>query len=60
MMTLNILILEAIKKLECGKSSGPDGVHAEAIKYAQPIMHVLLSFCFSICFTHGYMHVDMI
>ena len=50
MMTLNNLISEAIKKLECGKSAGPDSVHAEAIKYANPIIHVLLSFCFSIMF----------
>ena len=48
MMILNNLILEAIKKLECGKSAGPDGVHVEAIKYAHPIMHVFLLFCFNI------------
>ena len=29
MMISNNLISEAIKKLECGKSAGPDGVHAE-------------------------------
>ena len=52
MMISNSLILEAIKKLECGKSVGPDGVHAEAIKYAHQRMNVLLSFCFSLCFTH--------
>ena len=39
-MILNNLISEAIKKLECDKSAGPDGVHAEAIKYAHPRMHV--------------------
>ena len=59
-MILNNLISEAIKKLECDKSAGPDGVHAEAIKYAHPRMHVLLSFCFSLCFTHGYMPANMI
>ena len=30
------LISEAIMKLECGKSSGPDGVYAESIKFAHP------------------------
>ena len=48
------LISEAIKKLECGKSSGPDGVYAESIKFAHSRLHVLLSICFSLCFTHGY------
>ena len=47
MIISNNLISEAIKKLESGKSAGPDSVHAEAIKYAHPKMHVLLSFCFS-------------
>ena len=60
MMISNNLISEAIKKLECGKSAGPDGVHAEAIKYVHPRMHVLLSFCFSLCCTHGYMPANMI
>ena len=59
-MISNNVISEAIKKLECGKSAGPDGLHAEAIKYAHPRMHVLLSFCFSLCFTHGYMPANMI
>ena len=60
MMISKNLISEAPKKLECGKSAGPDGVHAEAIKYAHPRMHVLLSFCFSLCFSHGYMSANMI
>ena len=60
MMISNNLISEAIKKLECGKSTGHEGVHDEAIKYAHPRMHVLLSFCFSLCFTHGHMLVYMI
>ena len=54
------LISEAINKLKCGKSAGPDGVHAEAIKYAHPRLYVLLSFCFSLYFTHGYMPANMI
>ena len=45
MMISNNLNSEAIKKLECGISAGPDGVHVEAIKYAHPRMHVLLSSC---------------
>ena len=53
------LISEAIKKLECGKSTGPDGVYAKSIKFAHHRLHVLLSICFSLCFTHGYMPADM-
>ena len=46
-------------KEKCGKSSGPDGVYAESNKFAHPRLHVLLSICFSLCFTHGYMPADM-
>ena len=47
------LISKAIKKLECGKSAGPDGVYAESIKFAHPRLHVLLFICLSLCFTHA-------
>ena len=53
------LISEAIKKLEYGNSARTDGVYAESIKFAHPRLHVLLSICFSLCFTHGYMPADM-
>ena len=46
MLIPSSLILEAIKKLECGKSAGPDGVYAESIKFAHPRLHVLLSILF--------------
>ena len=59
-MIPNNSISEAIKKLECGKSAGPDGVYVETIKFAHARLHVLLSFCFSLCFSHGYMPADMI
>ena len=53
------LISESMKKLECGKSACPDGVYAESNKFAHPRLHVLLSICFSLSFTHGYMPADM-
>ena len=53
MIILSSFISEATKKLECDKSAGPDGVYAESIKFAHPRRHVLLSICFSLCFTHG-------
>ena len=46
--------------MECGKSGGPDSIFAESIKFAHHRIHVLLSLCFSLCFTHGYMPLDMI
>ena len=60
MIIPSTLISEAIKKLECGKSAGPDGVYAESIKFAHPRQHVLHSICFSLCFTHGYMPTDLV
>ena len=41
------------------KSAGPDGVYAGSIKFAHHRLHVLLSFCFSLCFTYRYMPKDM-
>ena len=53
------LIQKAVGNLECGKSAGPDGIYAESIKFAHHRIHVL-SLCFSLCFTHGDMPLDMI
>ena len=58
MLISSEMISGAIHKLEIGKSAGPDGVYAESIKFVH--QHVLLSFCFSLCFTHSYMPKDMI
>ena len=49
MLIPSSLISEAIKKLECGKSAGPDCVYA---KSTHARLHVLLSICFSLCFAH--------
>ena len=35
-------------------------VYAKFIKFAHHRLHVLLSFCFSLCFTHSYKHKGMI
>ena len=59
MLIPSSLISEAITKVECGKSAGPDGASAESIKFAHPRLHVLLSYSFSLCFTHGYVHAEM-
>ena len=57
MLISNEMISEAV---EIGKFAGPDGVYAESIKFAHHRLHALLSFCFSLCFTHSYMPKDMI
>ena len=47
-------IRNIVNKLKCGKSSGPDGISAESLKYSHSRLYVLLS-CFSLCLTHGYL-----
>ena len=44
-----------ISQLECGKSAGPDGVCAEAIKFSHCRIGILLSLFFTLCLSHGYL-----
>ena len=53
-------VSESIGKLECGKSSGPDGIGAEYLKFSNIKIHVLLSLCFTLCLAHGYLQPAMI
>ena len=48
-------ICTLIEKLKCGKASGPDGISAESLRFAHDRLHVLLSLCFSACFSHSYL-----
>ena len=48
-------IRNIVNKLKCGKSSGPDGISAESLKFSYSRLYVLLSLCFSLCLTHGYL-----
>ena len=48
-------IRNIVNKLKCGKSSGPDGISAESLKFSHSRLYVLLSLCFSLCLTHGYL-----
>ena len=48
-------IRNIVNKLKCGKSSGPDGISAESLKFFHSRLYVLLLFCFSLCLTHGYL-----
>ena len=48
-------ILDALKNIKCGKSSGIDGISAEHIVIAPSRIHVLLSLLFSVFVMHGYL-----
>ena len=49
-----------ISELESGKSSGPDNISPESFKFASNRLSVLLSLCFSVCLSHGYLPPAMI
>ena len=44
-----------IRKREFGESAGPDGICAEALKCAHDQLSVLLSLCFTLFLSHGYL-----
>ena len=46
--------------LECGKSTGPDDVCAETIKFAHNRIAILLSLLFTVCLSHGYLPPEVI
>ena len=49
-----------ISELDSGKSSGPDNIFPESLKFARNRLSVLLSLCFSVCLSHGYLPPAMI
>ena len=48
-------ILDALKNIKCGNSSGFDGISTEHFAFAHSRIHVLLSLLFSDFITHGYL-----
>ena len=58
----NIFIVTSklISELDSGKSSGPDNISPESLKFASNRLSVLLSLCFSVCLSHGYLPPAMI
>ena len=50
----------AIKRLDCNKSCGLDGIYAEHIHYSSKRLLVLLSLCFSSFLTHGFLPESII
>ena len=49
-----------LRKLELGKSAGPDGICAEALKCAHDQLSVLLSLCFILFLSYGYLPPKLI
>ena len=49
-----------ISEIDSGKSSGPDNISPESLKFASNRLSVLLSLCFSVCLSHGYLPPAMI
>ena len=60
MLVISEDIRKILNKLKCGKSSGPDGISAESLKFSHSRLYVLLSLCFSLCLTHGYLPKSLI
>ena len=55
MLVSSEAIRNIVNILKCGNSSGPDGISAESLKFSHSWLYVLLSLCFSLCLTHGYL-----
>ena len=53
-------VLETISKLKKGKSCGRDDICDEALKADHRKVYVLLSLCFSLRITHGYIPQSLI
>ena len=49
-----------VSELDSGKSSGPDNISPESLKFASNRLSVLLSLCFAVCLSHGYLPPAMI
>ena len=46
--------------LSTSKASGMDGLTGESLKYANHILLVLLSICFTCMFKHSYLRISML
>ena len=53
-------VLEVVKDLPNRKSSGLEGLNGESLKYADPLLCLLLSTCYTCMFKHSYMPQSMI
>ena len=53
-------VFSLVHSLEGRKSAGLDGLNGECLKYADVILSVLLSFCFTCMFKHRYLPSAML
>ena len=53
-------ISHLISQLKCGKAAGSNDLCAEYFKFAHSKLHILLSMCYSLFFTHSYLPAPMI
>ena len=60
MSVSTVEVSDTISILKKGKACGPDGICAEALKSAHHKVYVLLSLCFSLCMSHGYIPQSLI
>ena len=60
MSVSTVEVSDTISTLKKGKACGPDSICAEALKSAHHKVYVLLSLCFSLCMSHGYIPQSLI
>ena len=53
-------VMELLRELSSGKASGMGGLTSESLKYANHILPVLLSICFTCMFKHCYLPISML
>ena len=56
----NAELISAIQQLKHGKSCGPDGIPAEAIKHSGHLLSVHLTLLFNMCLCHCYLPNELI
>ena len=55
MIVSAIDVSRLIRQLKCGKAAGSNDLCAEYFKFTHNKLHVLLSICFTLLFTHSYL-----
>ena len=53
-------VLDLLQGLTNDKATGMDGLSGESLKFADPILALLLSICFTCMFKHSYLPVSML
>ena len=53
-------VLDLLQGLTNDKATGMDGLSGESLKFADPILALLLSICFTCMFRHSYLPVSML